>query len=438
MPYDEQFILNRVGPTFFDLYRQRGRVFGDDPQSVVWPARTQADIDMGMAPEMSLAKHAAECRQALGVIQPPPSPVPGPSPLIQGRLRRAGRWLANDAGRFQVRGLSAFRLCQMVSRGEDITPFLDWAQANGFNWLRVFTSAVNMFPLHPSAGLAALPTVLTLAAQRGSYVEVVCLADVFDANGNRSWPDIDPALHVRSVGIVCAPFENAVVEGANEPRQRWQAFDPATLDGFMSQMPPGLAYTLGANDGPSDELREYLRGNIAWHNVHADRTRAPWGNVRHVREQQVMADSVSIYVVNDEPEKNLTDAQQFAMGAICRVGGIGDTFHSEFGKHCRLPTAAEQTQVNFRRRGWNAVPASFGGQFTNFSWTAPLPESPVAGFSAIDNDSRAYGRTDGTTAYVALTHARNPVWRGGWTGVFVDGVDQGGGEVAAVYRCTRV
>lgn len=73
-PYDEQFVINRVGPEILVAYKSVNRIPGDDSSYCVWPARIQFDIDSGMSPENSLAKHLIELRDALGIIKPFPSP----------------------------------------------------------------------------------------------------------------------------------------------------------------------------------------------------------------------------------------------------------------------------------------------------------------------------------------------------------------------------
>ena len=66
-PYDESWIVNVASPVFWDLYADAGRVFAEDPQSMVWIARNQYDICAGVVPAVSLARHAAECKTALGL-----------------------------------------------------------------------------------------------------------------------------------------------------------------------------------------------------------------------------------------------------------------------------------------------------------------------------------------------------------------------------------
>jgi hypothetical protein len=74
--YDEQWMINTVGPVFFKLYKDAGRIYGDDPVSIVWPSRVMVDIyQNNMSPDASFKKHANECAVQLGQ----PSPFSNPS-----------------------------------------------------------------------------------------------------------------------------------------------------------------------------------------------------------------------------------------------------------------------------------------------------------------------------------------------------------------------
>lgn len=69
--YDEQWVIKVVGPMFFNLYKLKNRVFGDDPESVVWPSRVMVDIYANnLLPQDSFQKHANECADSLGVPRP--------------------------------------------------------------------------------------------------------------------------------------------------------------------------------------------------------------------------------------------------------------------------------------------------------------------------------------------------------------------------------
>lgn len=78
--YDVMFQVNRVGPEVKKAYGlcTPPRIPGDDAGYCDWPARVQYDIDAGMDPEASLAKHLygpGELYDSLGIAKPfPPAP----------------------------------------------------------------------------------------------------------------------------------------------------------------------------------------------------------------------------------------------------------------------------------------------------------------------------------------------------------------------------
>src|SRR5207253_4831172 len=96
--------------------------------------------------------------------------------IDRGTFRTAGN------ARFEWRGISAFRLLEMVAAGRhtEAAAFMDWASRQRLTVLRVFVMARTMFPLPPAAGRAALPTLLEMAASRQLHVELVALADTRD------------------------------------------------------------------------------------------------------------------------------------------------------------------------------------------------------------------------------------------------------------------
>lgn len=137
MPYNEDFFLMQVGPAFFKAYQEAGRIFGDDAASVVWPARTQADIDMGLSQEASLAKHEYECRAALGLLHPPPPPPPS---SVRQLVPKGQFFTLPDGTPQTVIQCSDFNLFNRYQRGEDVDTILHQRRQIGFNDLRVWTA----------------------------------------------------------------------------------------------------------------------------------------------------------------------------------------------------------------------------------------------------------------------------------------------------------
>ena len=401
-------------------YQAAGQV--PDLLNVVWSNRMVWDArDLGYA--ASRAKHLRELKRVLGLTDP--------RPLIETpRLTKGERCLMAGDQRFHVRGVSAFRLAHMLVNGEEaaVDDYLGWCLDHKINWLRVFCMCKNMFELPPGDGLRGLDLLAERTANTGLYVEAVALADTF------AYPTaFNPGGQVAYAGEVASQYPHLTVELVNEPGQKWQLFTKDDLV-RLAHVPVGVPFTLGAADGPNDESREYCYGAATYQNVHCDRTRAPWGNVRHVREQQVLSEEIKQYVIDDEPmnAKDLTEAQCFGLGALERICQIGGTAHADWGKECRLPTAEEQRQFDARRRGWDSVPETFWGRFANFNWKAPLPESPVLAAVFNSDDARVYASVTDTEGYAVLLHAESPMFKPGWSGRQVDGIGE-----ASVWHCTR-
>jgi hypothetical protein len=347
---------------------------------------------------------------------------------MPGRLLRSssGPWalvLAEAPDRrVRLYSITAFALLHLLETGQRAAAvaFLDWCAAHPpLNCIRVLCMCHNMFRLTPQAGLAYLPEACELAGARGLYVEAVAIADTHAEDEHDAmyplYPGFDYAAHVAEAGAICADFPNTVLEFVNEPMQKWQPFDPATLRSFAPGVPREVPFTLGAPDGAEDESQIYCDPGNAYQTVHSDRNRAPWGNVRHTREIQIMSSEIDQYGWNDEPGKQFTCAQHFAIGGLAGVCMIGDTFHADGVRHCVIPTGDELAWFEARRDGWAFVPATTWGTFANFGWTAPNPEPPIAACEFWDEDGRAYSVVLEDEAYTVLINARYPVWKPGWT-----------------------
>jgi hypothetical protein len=367
----------------------------------------------------------------------PPTPEPGPIPpsgVMPTRLYRSDQQgltqmlcLVGTATPIVLYSTTAFALIEQVAhrREAEAIAFLDWCMTQRpLNCVRVLVSCWNMFKLSPEEGRAALPRLLQLAGERGLYVEVVAIADTHRQEGSEyveNYPGYDWSRHVQDVGIICADYTNTLVEIVNEPMQPWQSFSPAQLQSMSEDIPGEVPFTLGAPDGGNDESTDYCSDQASYQTVHADRGRAPWGNVRHIREQQVMSENINQHVWDDEPGKEFTPAQQFAIGGLARICMIADTFHANGVRYATIPTGEELTWFLARKDGWAFVPATEWGTFANYGWTAPNPEPPIANVHFHDEDGRAYSLLIGSDrAYTVLLNARDPVWKAGWTCVRKD------------------
>ena len=77
----------------------------------------------------------------------------------QAPLRISGTsFLRADGSKFQWRGITAFRLVEMVAHGNsaEAGAFLDWAAARKLTVVRVFTMARHLFQLTPADGVGSI------------------------------------------------------------------------------------------------------------------------------------------------------------------------------------------------------------------------------------------------------------------------------------------
>jgi hypothetical protein len=336
-------------------------------------------------------------------------------PRARPRLRvDARRFVGEDGQPFVWNGITAFRLIELVATGRkpEAEAFLSWAQAQDITIVRALAMAANLFRLDPALGAAALPETLALAANYGLYVEVVALADT----GAYAF---DHRSHVQVIGAAAAAVANAVVEIANEPQHSTQdrrVWEPAYLMDLRAVIPPMVPVALGAAHGPNDESRAFVGGDYV--TVHGDRADGDngWRWVRHTNEQRALSEEIRKPVVNDEPRRDdLARDKQLGLALLCRILGLGDTFHYGGGLHAQIPEGAELEALEARRRGWNAVPADFFGGYKNTGHTG----SPVinADFSTVVRMYSAVRETDGyTLALGAATGGPRFTWSAEWPG----------------------
>ena len=332
-------------------------------------------------------------------LPPPPPPKP-PTPrgrrkaATDGRVRVDGRRFVSDQGLpFIWRGATGFRAIEKVARGQetDVDGFFRTLAAHGVTVVRVLTMAKNLFPLSPAEGVAALPRTLELARRAKLRLEVVGLADT------RSY-SFDRRAHIQALGTICASAGNAFLEIANEPvheTQEPQVGDPAYLASLRALVPASVPVALGAAHGDDDESRAFVGGDyITVHGARADGD-AGWRFVRHTNEQRALSEEVRKPVVNDEPRRdNLAQDKQTALAVLCRIMGLGDTFHFSAGLQAAPPEGPELAALEARRRGWDLIPADFSGAYRNTGFV----DSPVAQFDDA-TAVRMYSSVSGNTGY---------------------------------------
>ena len=343
---------------------------------------------------------------------PPPAPpavepVPAPAfvPTVLPRVRVQDRQFVTGETIWRWRGVTAFRLAELVATGQQEVAgaYLAWAAAEGITVVRVLTMAKHLFELSPADGLRVLDRTLELAATYGVYVEVVLLADsasYFDEQGRRLASAAMIEDYVQAVGVILAANSNSLCEGGNEPRHPTQldlVGNPEYLQSLLALIPPEVPCALGAAHGPDDESRAYVGGSYV--TVHADRNDGCgtedrcWRSVRHTNEQRALQEEVGKPVVNDEPSRTLARDQQVALGAFTALFGLGDTFHYAGGLQAEIPVGAEFEAFEARRRGWRLIPDDWWGMYRNAGQTG----SPVEGFVGA---VRVYSSVRGDEAYV--------------------------------------
>lgn len=261
-----------------------------------------------------------------------------------GRLRVQGtEFVQADGSPFMWRGVTAFRLAELVAGGREAEAirFLDWARASKVTVVRVLAMAQHLFKLSPADGLRALPRVLDLAAERGIHVEIVALADSAEI-------EVDLEAHVRAVGAIAARHANALVEIANEPfhpTQHERLHDRATLAALARLIPDEVLVAFGSDLPDNSGGGDYVT-------VHLPRGEKPWDHVEALAQGRELVARYKVPVVSDEPmgaaatldlgRRDNSPERFRAAARRTREAGMHATFHYEGGLHARPPDAAEQ------------------------------------------------------------------------------------------------
>jgi hypothetical protein len=334
-------------------------------------------------------------------------------------LRVSGTSFQQSSGEvFHWRGISAFRLVEMVAHGNraEAAAFLDWAASRKLTVVRVFTMARHLFQLAPGDGVRALPELLQMAAARGLHVEVVALVDTADMA-----TDID--AQVKAVGAIAARHANAVVEIANEPAHPTQAMtihDPRELRRLAALVPAGVPVSFGS----AEDNEAFAGGHYATFHFPRSGERTAWGHVLALAKGAALVNSWNKPVINDEPigaaataipGRRDNDPDRFRAAALLsRMAGLGATFHYEQGLQAKIPTGLEARCFDAWNEAWTLLPANveIDGAFHE----AGQPGSAVAAF---DRTAAAavFERQQRTTAHLLVIDAPqlpHISWLKGW------------------------
>ncbi|MEO5895626.1 MAG: hypothetical protein ABIS06_07985 [Vicinamibacterales bacterium] len=344
---------------------------------------------------------------------PPVSPPPASPQLAAASLTVSGRTFLNRDGRpFEWRGITAFRLAEMVASGhsDDVVQYLDWARSEQVTVVRVLLMAQHLFKLPPAQGVAALPQLLDLANARGLFVEVVVLADtrgvVFDITE-----------HIRSVGKIAAEKGNAFVEIANEPghpTQDSRVHDPAFVAALAALIPDAVPVSLGSieyGDG---------YGGADYVTFHAARGTREWDHVTAAAEGARLAERFNKPVISDEPigagatyqqgRRDNEPARFAAEAALTELAGLGATFHYEGGLHAVIPGGREAECFRAWRDGLSLVRGAIQepGEFL----------TDLRDIATVEGARAAYARLSRSRAVVVLIDPSSIAavgWTTGWT-----------------------
>jgi hypothetical protein len=270
---------------------------------------------------------------------------------------RGTSFVTSDGQPFEWRGITAFRLAELVATGNEAgaAAYLDWAAKNGLTVVRVLAMAHNLFPLAPEDGLRALPRLLELAAERGLHVEVVALADTLHYA-------VDLEAQVRAVGRIAAAHPNAFVELANEPfhpTQHPSLHDSAALERLATLVPEDVVVAYGEY-GEGLAVGDYVT-------VHTHRGDQPWDHVLSLAEGRELIDRLKRPVVSDEPigaagrrepgRRDNSPERFRAAAMLTRMAGMYATFHYEGGLHARIPDGVEAECFEAWNEAWALLPA---------------------------------------------------------------------------------
>lgn len=283
-----------------------------------------------------------------------------------GRISIDGtRFVHPDGTPFEWRGVTAFRLVEMVATGREseAAAYLDWAAANGITVVRVLTMTQHLFRLTPGDGLRALPRLLEMAARRGVQVEVVALADTAAF-------EVDLDAHVAAVGRVAAAHPNAFVEVANEPFHQTQhpaLHDRDTLVRLAKAVPDDVIVALGADVLDNSGGGDYVT-------VHTSRG-TPWEHVTALAEGRALVTKYGRPVVSDEPvgaaaelvpgARDNSPERFRAAALLTRMTGMYATFHYEGGLQARIPEGVEAECFRAWNEAWTLLPAGIeAGSFS--------------------------------------------------------------------------
>lgn len=319
-PYNEDLVL-QTNEKVKALYKEADEPI--DEQYPVWVARTVYDYCGGMSWSASESKHLRECREALGL----PLPV---APARTGRVRRAGRAMADDAGEYCALGASLF-WAVWASRNNPakLEANLQYLRSKGVDFVRILLSVGKQGgwsdrSINPNSPTWEADVRATLEAIRaaGLRAAVTILGD---------YPDNAEDVCRKAVRI-CESYPETIqyIEVCNESFANWLGgtarFIALTreLAGSTQFLVASSCAQKGAlwNDVGTIGTAHLSRDCNTWHG-HWRPVRQPWGyNAENEEDAQE-------FCVNNEPigpdssvESEKDPAKLAAHAAITYIAGM--------------------------------------------------------------------------------------------------------------------
>lgn len=340
---------------------------------------------------------------------------------FRGRIRRDGRDLRVDDGRFRLRAASLLTALSPQKDKVTVLKVLDWFHSAGFNAIRVFAGNLTWAGQTAADARERLPWLLAETKARGMYVLVSCLTDT------GSGPAFDHADHVSKIATMCDASGNAMIEIANEPYHPTQAqevHDYGYLRKLAALVPTSIIVALGAAAEDEELTGEDARD---WSARHLDRGRDPFNEVRRIRELENVEATSGFPVVlqestkaedHDEPGK-FEDSPWWwqTFGLLCRGFEVDVVFHSEDGLHCRELDETTKACARAFIAGVTVVEDDIELTFQNATWgTSPVKD---ANFSDRPGGTvtRVYSFIGAKSFTVAEGTTGDPgiKWQNGWS-----------------------
>lgn len=445
IPYNEDFHRRHTGPTLAIDYIEAGRQVGDDQDWIVWPARVERDVCLGLTYEQSLAKHRAEWRQALGLTHPnPPTPIP-PATAITTRLIARGISLEDESGVYwSQQGCSMFTLGARHKRGENVDPQCEWLVRHFCNDVRLFTNWVVDWEHQPNLEwndpdhIHAVDRYTMTFAQRGLRSSCVLITE-----SNLPLDYWQRAL--RQLYDLAAAKPWIRIEFYNEPWTR----DTAT-QGYLAALqavprPPGVLVSTGWKPTPKAPDGFFPMDPDTYAQYGTYRTSRDEHYPGNPREILDLHSTTPIPWCDDEP-MGLADASSHSgrtndLIATASHFGVGRLFggtriHPESGIYGLTPEQRGESQTdeicNMITRIWQFMPNDLErGRYVNVG-----RENHGPGILYADHDSKinkCYGVEKDGSLWVVL-----PVPRDNWEAQAAPGwriADVG--PVPFILRCER-